>query len=53
MGYLYTVTGLIAAIVVGLLACQLAILVTTIFLHRTVSHKAITMRPGLDSRAGW
>jgi stearoyl-CoA desaturase (Delta-9 desaturase) len=47
VGYLCTVTGFVAAVVVGLVACQLAILLTTIYLHRTVSHKAITMRPAL------
>lgn len=31
------------AIVVGLATCQLGLYLTTVFLHRTVSHKAITM----------
>lgn len=40
-------TGIIVAVVVGLATCQVAILLTTVFLHRTLSHKAITMSPGL------
>lgn len=39
--------GIIFAVLVGLAVCQVAILLTTVYLHRTVSHKAITMRPGL------
>ncbi len=35
------------AVAVGLATCQVAILLTTIFLHRTLSHRAITMSPGL------
>jgi stearoyl-CoA desaturase (delta-9 desaturase) len=31
----------------GLLTCQLALALTTLYLHRAVSHKAIVMRPGL------
>ncbi len=40
-------TGIVVAVVVGLATCQVAILLTTVFLHRTLSHKAITMSPGL------
>ncbi|HET9692666.1 MAG TPA: fatty acid desaturase [Acidimicrobiales bacterium] len=40
-------TGIVAAVVVGLAVCQVAIFLTTIYLHRTVSHRAITMRPWL------
>lgn len=40
-------TGILLAVVVGLAVCQVAIFLTTIFLHRTVSHKALTMNPGL------
>lgn len=32
---------------VGLAVCQVAIFLTTIYLHRTLSHRAITMSPGL------
>ena len=35
------------AILVGLVTCQLALLLTTMYLHRTLSHRAVTMRPGL------
>lgn len=35
------------AVLVGLATCQVAIFLTTIFLHRTLSHRAITMSPGL------
>jgi stearoyl-CoA desaturase (delta-9 desaturase) len=41
------VPGIILAVIVGLAVCQIAIFLTTIYLHRTVSHKAITMSPGL------
>jgi stearoyl-CoA desaturase (delta-9 desaturase) len=41
------VLGIAAAVVVGFAACQLAVLLTTVFLHRTVAHRAIIMRPGL------
>ncbi len=37
------------AVVVGLATCQIAIFLTTIFLHRTVSHRAVTMKPALRS----
>ncbi len=35
------------SVVIGLATCQLAIFLTTIFLHRTLSHRAITMSSGL------
>lgn len=35
------------AIIAGLVSCQLALLLTTMYLHRTLSHRAVTMRPGL------
>lgn len=41
--------GVIAAVLVGLAVCQVAIFLTTIFLHRTLSHRAIAMSPGLRS----
>ncbi len=41
------VTNILVAVVVGLATCQVAIFLTTIFLHRTLSHRAITMSPGL------
>lgn len=40
-------TNILVAVVVGLATCQVAIFLTTIFLHRTLSHRAITMSPGL------
>ncbi len=39
--------GPVVAVLVGLAVCQVAIFLTTIFLHRTVSHRAITMSPAL------
>lgn len=39
--------GIIVAVVVGLATCQVAIFLTTIFLHRTLSHRGITMSPAL------
>jgi stearoyl-CoA desaturase (delta-9 desaturase) len=41
------VTGYLAAVIVGLVVCQIAIFLTTIVLHRTLAHKAVTLRPGL------
>jgi stearoyl-CoA desaturase (Delta-9 desaturase) len=35
------------AVIVGLAWCQVAIFLTTVYLHRTVSHRAITMSPPL------
>ena len=35
------------AVLAGLVTCQLALLLTTMYLHRTLSHRAVTMRPGL------
>ncbi len=40
-------SGILLAILVGLAVCQVALFLTTIFLHRTLSHRAITMSPGL------
>lgn len=40
-------THILVAVVVGLATCQVALLLTTVFLHRTLSHRAITMSPGL------
>jgi stearoyl-CoA desaturase (delta-9 desaturase) len=40
-------SSLALALVVGFLVCQLATLATTVYLHRTLSHRAITMRPWL------
>ena len=39
--------GILLAVLAGLLVCQVALFLTTIFLHRTLSHRAITMAPGL------
>jgi stearoyl-CoA desaturase (Delta-9 desaturase) len=41
------VPGIVVAVLVGLAVCQVAIFLTTIFLHRTLSHRAITMSPAL------
>jgi stearoyl-CoA desaturase (delta-9 desaturase) len=41
------VPGILLAVLVGLAVCQVSIFLTTIFLHRTLSHRAITMAPGL------
>jgi stearoyl-CoA desaturase (Delta-9 desaturase) len=41
------VSRIIEAIVVGLLTCQLSLFLTTVFLHRASSHKAMTLKPGL------
>jgi stearoyl-CoA desaturase (delta-9 desaturase) len=36
---------LLVAVLVGLAVCQLALLLTTLYLHRTVTHRAITLAP--------
>ncbi|SRR5581483_4158227 len=38
---------LLLALVAGFVVCQLATLATTVYLHRTLSHRAMTMRPWL------
>jgi len=35
------------AVLVGLVLCQIGTLVTTVYLHRALSHRALTLRPGL------
>lgn len=37
----------LVAVIAGLLTSQLALLLTTLYLHRAVAHKAVTMSPGL------
>ena len=39
--------GILIAVVAGLIVCQVSLFLTTVFLHRTLSHRAITMRPSL------
>jgi stearoyl-CoA desaturase (delta-9 desaturase) len=39
------VPPVLVAVLVGLLTCQLAILITTVYLHRTLSHRAMTLSP--------
>jgi len=39
------VPRLLLAVLVGLATCQLAILVTTVYLHRTLAHRAMTLSP--------
>jgi stearoyl-CoA desaturase (delta-9 desaturase) len=41
------VIDVVIAVVVGLFTSQIAIFLTTIFLHRTLAHRAIAMSPGL------
>jgi stearoyl-CoA desaturase (delta-9 desaturase) len=41
------VPGILIAVLVGLAVCQVALFLTTVFLHRTLSHRAINMSPGL------
>jgi stearoyl-CoA desaturase (delta-9 desaturase) len=35
------------AVLVGLASCQLAIFVTSVYLHRALAHRAIKLRPGM------
>ncbi|MHB1533534.1 MAG: fatty acid desaturase [Acidimicrobiales bacterium] len=39
--------GILLAVLAGLVVCQIGIVLTTVFLHRTLSHRALTMSPGL------
>lgn len=41
------VTGIVLAVVLGLAVCQVALFLTTVVLHRALSHKAITLSPRL------
>jgi stearoyl-CoA desaturase (delta-9 desaturase) len=41
------VSGYLAAVVVGLVVCQIGIFLTTVVLHRALSHKALTLAPPL------
>ena len=38
---------LLAGLVAGFLVCQLANVVTTVYLHRALSHRALRLRPGV------
>ena len=40
-------TGLAVAVLVGFATAQFGTFATTVYLHRTVTHRAMTMRPGL------
>jgi stearoyl-CoA desaturase (delta-9 desaturase) len=39
----------LSAVVAGLVTCQVAIILTTVYLHRTVAHKSVTMAPGVKA----
>lgn len=39
--------GILVAVLAGLAVCQVALFLTTVFLHRTLSHRAVTMSPAL------
>jgi stearoyl-CoA desaturase (delta-9 desaturase) len=41
----------VLAVLVGLVLCQLATLVTTVYLHRALSHRALTLAPGVTAVA--
>ena len=41
------VPKVLVAVLAGLITSQFALLLTTLYLHRTVSHRAVTMTPGL------
>ena len=38
----------LVVVLAGLVTSQLALLLTTMYLHRTLSHRSVTMSPGLD-----
>src|SRR5439155_17499476 len=39
------------AVVAGLAVCQLAAIVTTVYLHRALAHRALTLSPGVTAAA--
>lgn len=39
--------SVLIAVIVGLAVCQVAIFVTTVFLHRALAHRALTLSPGV------
>jgi len=41
------VPHVLSAVIAGLITCQLALLLTTLYLHRALAHRAVTMKPGL------
>src|SRR5438132_2249372 len=43
--------SILVAILAGLAVAQLATLVTTLYLHRTLAHRALTLAPGVASVA--
>ncbi len=40
-------SSILLAIIIGLATCQISLFLTTVFLHRASSHKAMTLKPGL------
>ena len=46
--YGWPVPKVLLAVLAGLLTSQLALLLTTMYLHRTVTHRSMTMRSGLS-----
>jgi stearoyl-CoA desaturase (Delta-9 desaturase) len=45
---LHAVAAVLVAVLVGLAISQVAIFLTTVYLHRTVSHRALTLKPPAD-----
>src|SRR5437899_2290711 len=43
--------SLLVAVVAGLAVCQLAAVVTTVYLHRTLAHRALTLSSGVTAVA--
>ena len=44
---MHGVWGVVGAVVCGLALAQLALLVTTVYLHRSLSHRSLTLAPGV------
>jgi stearoyl-CoA desaturase (delta-9 desaturase) len=42
------VPHVLVAIIAGLVYCQLGLMLTTVYLHRTMAHRGVKMRPGLS-----
>ena len=42
-------SSIVLAVAVGLALAQLALLVTTVYLHRSLSHRALRLSPGVQA----
>lgn len=47
--YSVAAVRVLLGVVVGLVTCQVSLFLTTLYLHRTLSHRAITLAPGVTA----